>query len=184
MCRKLSVTLQFSVGHDKKGTGPRTSRCFLCTETAPEDLEIARSGFVWNLSTLQLWWTCGVATFFWHPGREITVSAPDKLWIFFKRINYLWNFVLCGSWTGIAQSVYRLATGWTVQRSNPDGCEIFRSRPDRPWGPPSHLYDGYRVFPRTEVAGAWRWLPTPFSAEVKERVELYLYFHSGVRGPL
>ena len=25
------------------------------------------------------------------------------------------------------------------------------------------------------MAGAWRWPPTPFSAEVKERVELYIY---------
>ena len=27
------------------------------------------------------------------------------------------------------------------------GGEIFRTCPDRPWGPPSLLYDGYRVFP-------------------------------------
>ena len=25
-------------------------------------------------------------------------------------------------------------------------CEIFRTSPDRPWGPPSLLYIGYRVF--------------------------------------
>ena len=25
--------------------------------------------------------------------------------------------------------------------------EIFRKCPDRPWGPPSLLYNGYRVFP-------------------------------------
>jgi hypothetical protein len=41
----------------------------------------------------------------------------------------------------------RLATGWTVRRSNPGGGEIFRTCPDRPWGPPSLLYNGYRVFP-------------------------------------
>ena len=27
------------------------------------------------------------------------------------------------------------------------GGEIFRTCPDRPWGPPSLLYNGYRVFP-------------------------------------
>jgi hypothetical protein len=27
------------------------------------------------------------------------------------------------------------------------GGEIFRTRPDRPWGPPSILHNGYRVFP-------------------------------------
>jgi len=25
--------------------------------------------------------------------------------------------------------------------------DIFCTRPDRPWGPPSLLYNGYRVFP-------------------------------------
>ena len=50
-------------------------------------------------------------------------------------------------WAGIAQSVKRLATGWTVRGSNPGGGEIFHTRPDRPWGPPSLLYNGYRVFP-------------------------------------
>ena len=44
-------------------------------------------------------------------------------------------------WAGTAQSVSRLATGWTVRGSNPDGWgEIFRTRPDRLWGPPSLLY--------------------------------------------
>jgi hypothetical protein len=28
--------------------------------------------------------------------------------------------------------------------------EIFRTCPDRPWGPPSLLYNGYRVFPGVE----------------------------------
>ena len=27
------------------------------------------------------------------------------------------------------------------------GVEIFRTCPDRPWGPPSLLYNWYRVFP-------------------------------------
>jgi hypothetical protein len=35
------------------------------------------------------------------------------------------------------------------------GGEIFRTRPDRPWGPPSLLYNGYRVFPGGKAAGAW-----------------------------
>ena len=31
--------------------------------------------------------------------------------------------------------------------SNPSGGEIFRTCPDRPWGPPSLRYNGYWVFP-------------------------------------
>ena len=33
---------------------------------------------------------------------------------------------------------------------------IFRTRPDRPWGLPSLLYNGYRVFLGGKAAGAWR----------------------------
>ena len=47
----------------------------------------------------------------------------------------------------VVQSVQQLATGWTVRGSNPGGGEIFRICPDRPWGPPSLLYNVYRVFP-------------------------------------
>ena len=51
--------------------------------------------------------------------------------------------------------------------------------PYRPWGTSSLLYNGYRVFPRGKEAEAWRWPLTPSSAQVKERVELYLYSPSG-----
>jgi hypothetical protein len=66
-----------------------------------------------------------------------------------------------------------------VRGSNPGGCEIGRTRPDRLWGPPSLLYSGYRAFPGHKAVGAWRRPPTPSSAEVKERVKLYLYYPSG-----
>jgi hypothetical protein len=38
--------------------------------------------------------------------------------------------------------------------------EIFLTRPDHFWGPPSLLYNGYRVFQRGKAAGTWRWPPT------------------------
>jgi len=38
--------------------------------------------------------------------------------------------------------------------SNPGGGEIYRTRPDRLWGPPSLLYNGYRVpFPEVKRPG-------------------------------
>ena len=51
--------------------------------------------------------------------------------------------------------------GLVVRGSNPGEGEIFRIRPDRPWGLPSLLYNGYRVFPGGKADGAWRWPLTP-----------------------
>jgi hypothetical protein len=45
---------------------------------------------------------------------------------------------------------------WTVRGSNPGGGEIFSTCPDRPWGLPSLMYNGYRVIPRSKAAGEWR----------------------------
>ena len=36
------------------------------------------------------------------------------------------------------------------------GGKIFGTRPDRPCGPPSLLYNGYRVIPGGKAAEAWR----------------------------
>ena len=35
------------------------------------------------------------------------------------------------------------------------GGKISGARPNRPWGPPSLLYNGYRVFPGGKAAEAW-----------------------------
>ena len=81
----------------------------------------------------------------------------------------------------IAQSVQRHATDWTVR-------EIFRTRPGQPCGPPSLVYNGYRVFTGGKADGEWCYLPSPSSVDVKEKAELYLYpptphgFHGLLRG--
>ena len=53
-----------------------------------------------------------------------------------------------------------------------------------PWDQASLLYNGYRVLPGGKAAGAWRLSLTPSSAEVKERVELYLYSPYGPSWPV
>jgi hypothetical protein len=71
-------------------------------------------------------------------------------------------------WGGIAHSVERLAMGWTIRGSNPGGGEIFRTRPERPFGPPSLLYNGYQVFPGLRRPERVVDHPPPSSAEAEE----------------
>jgi len=62
--------------------------------------------------------------------------------------------------------------------------EIFYTLPDRPWGPTSHLNNGYRVFPGVKWTGRDVDHSLPSSAEVKKRVELYIYSTSGPSWPV
>jgi len=59
---------------------------------------------------------------------------------------------------------------------------ISRTRTDRPWVPPTLLYNGYRVFPVGKPVGAWRWPTTLSSAEVKQGVEHTSTPPLGLRG--
>ena len=61
--------------------------------------------------------------------------------------------------------------------------KIFRTCPDRPWGPPNLLYEGYPAsFSGVKRPGCGVDLPPPSSAEVKEEIEVYLYSPSGLHG--
>ena len=61
------------------------------------------------------------------------------------------------------------------------GGEIFRTRLDRPWSPPSLLYNG-RVVAGGKGPGRGVNHPPLSSAEVKERVGLYFFSSLGLRG--
>ena len=54
-----------------------------------------------------------------------------------------------------------MVLGW-----NPCGSETFRTCPDRPWGPPSLLYNGYRVFPMGKERPGRDTDPSPPSSAV------------------
>ena len=61
--------------------------------------------------------------------------------------------------------------------------EIFRTSPDRLWGPPSLLYNGYQVFSGGKERPGRDAGPSPISSAVgHERVELYLYSPYGPYG--
>ena len=63
-----------------------------------------------------------------------------------------------------------IPVGWYVPR--PFRPVLWPTQPAIHWVPV--LYTGVKA------VGAWRWPPTPTSAEVKERVELYLYLPSEI----
>ena len=87
-----------------------------------------------------------------YPGpHEIYVYVVHKFGIlFFSFIKYnLWAYGLDGP---------GIESRWG---------EIFRTSPDRPWGPPSLLYNGYQTFPGVKVLPGRDADPSPpSSAEV------------------
>ena len=90
----------------------------------------------------------------------------------FRRI----MFFVCFHLSLFSDVILRLPTGWTVGGSNPGEGEIFLTCRDRLGGPTRLLYNGYRVFPGGKVRPGRDADPSPpSSADVKNRVELYLY---------
>jgi hypothetical protein len=78
------------------------------------------------------------------------------------------------------QSVQRLATGWTVRESNPAGGGGFSTLFQTASGVHSAFYTvntGSFLGVKQPERGVKH--PLPSSAEVKERIELYLYSPSG-----
>ena len=125
-------------------------------------------------------------------------DCENKQWRIMQRQNIKW--FTHGKWeallmrgrnrifkqtVGIAQSVQRLATSWTACGSNAGGGEIFRARADQSWGPPSLLHNFYRLSFQ-EVKRPERGVNHPplASAEVKERVAIYLYSSSRPSWPV
>ena len=76
----------------------------------------------------------------------------------------------------ILRSHERLAMGWTVRGSKPSRGKIFRTCPDRPWGPTSLVYNGYQVF--FTVGPSWavkRW-PLPFYIIMRSLTQLFIKY--------
>ena len=65
----------------------------------------------------------------------------------------------------VAQSVWRLTTGWTVRGSNPRGGQDFQHL-SRPAPGPSLLYNGYRDLPRGKERPGRDADPSPSSSAV------------------
>ena len=74
--------------------------------------------------------------------------------------------------------------GWTIRGSNPGGVEVFRTCPDRPWGPPRLMRNGHWVFSGVRRSGRGSDHPLPSKCRRHERVELYLYSPTGPSWPV
>jgi len=83
-------------------------------------------------------------------------------------------------------SLVSIATGYGLDGQEIEsrwGLDFTHLSPERPWGPPSLLYNGYRVFPGgKERPGRDADPPSPSSVIGHERVELYLYSPCGPYG--
>jgi len=75
----------------------------------------------------------------------------------------------------MAQSVQRLAMGWTVRDRIPVGTKFSEPVQTGPGAQPASCTMGTDSFPGVEAAGVWGWPPPPSSAEVLEIVELQLW---------
>jgi len=69
---------------------------------------------------------------------------------FLSKVKYAINNAIVTVVGPAAQTVQHLTTGSTVRDRIPVGTR-FSARPDRSWGPPSLLYNGYQIFPEDKV---------------------------------
>jgi hypothetical protein len=68
--------------------------------------------------------------------------------------------------------------------SEPGGCEVFRTRQAGPGAHPASYTIGSGSFPGVKQPGCRVDHLPPYNAEVKERVEIYLYSTSGPSWPV
>ena len=113
----------------------------------------------------------------------VTVNWTNSYWLvwpckFFYVLffQYIWNVL----WAGVAQSVWQLATGWTVWGSNcVEGRDL--PHPSLPTMELTHPFEQWvpALFPGVKRPGRYVNQPPPSSVDVKEGVELYLCSPSG-----
>ena len=96
---------------------------------------------------------------FWPPLNIDAVAPKEKRTV---------SMIMCGPGSSVG-----IATGYGLDgpgiESRWGGGEIFRICPDRPWGPPSLLYNGYRVFPEGKERPGRDADPSPPSSAVVKK---------------
>ena len=165
----------FSVGFVSQCPWEAFSNCLYCFVQ-----RISKIGFIWTILMYQL-----------HVKFRYAVISNELCSLTNWKWNCIFNIIIknyiifhCHTILNYLRYWRINSTGWTVRGSNPSEDEIFHTCPDCPCGPPSLLYNGYRGFPGGKALGRSVDHPPPSSAEVKERVGLYLYFPSGLSWPV
>ena len=123
----------------------------------------------------------------WHDLVSLPRVDLFAVLVYFLYVNIPCDFVSVKQMYVGRDSSVGIATKLRAGRSwdRIPGGEIFRSRPDRPWGPHSLLHNGYRVsFPGVKRPGRGVDHRHPSRATVKERIGLYLYSPSGSSWPV
>jgi len=116
--------------------------CLLYHSLTLRKWEYRLTVFIVNNSVIRSWCECATGSVLLHTFNKMFIVRYDYITYF-----PLLNIKTVGP---VAQSVWLLTTGWTVRDRIPVG-KIFSACPDRPWGPPRLLYNGYRVFPGGKV---------------------------------
>jgi len=138
--------------------------------------------FTWHTSFSPQFWSADQGER-WNVMKYVTTTSSYQGWPARRASR---TSFLRGNWGNARASINYdifpvswacIATCYGLDRPGLNSGEgaIFRTRSHWSWIPPSLLYNWYRVHSRGNAAGAWRWPPTPSSAEVEERVDLYLF---------
>jgi hypothetical protein len=151
-----------------RGTGNKASRGRLVSTAGNFKLEVLTRHY-----TLLFYWRLKIWFRLAHEIGRSALRASVKLG---TSLNELIPLCIC--------SAGSRANRWSGDRI-PGGGEIFRTCPDRPWGPSSLQYNVYRVsFPGVKRPGRGVDHLPPTRAEVKETVDLHLYSLFGHSWPV
>jgi len=110
----------------------------------------------WKSSTYYIFWVC--VCNLQYPASKVHAS-DCHLWPA-RRLNIFPPYLIIGEPGSVVDTAtrYRLEGPRIESRCGRHFPHLFR----RPWGPPSLLYNGCRVFPGVKAAGAWCWPHTHF----------------------
>ena len=94
-----------------------------------------------------------------------------------RSVSIAWRFKCAAAtdkwWAGYLSPYSDLLRAGRSGDQIPVGGEIFRTCPDRPWGPPRLLYNGYRVFPGGKERPGRDADPSPPSSAVVMKGQTY-----------